>query len=79
MIFGCKHRELSRLVTLQGRTYQACLECGAELEYDLETMRPTGRLIEHAIAHPDRVAIARRKQLPAASCQLSERERTQQC
>ncbi len=78
-IFGCKHRQLSRLFTIKGRTYQVCLDCGAELEYDLALMQPTGRCIEQAVTHPDSVAIARQKQLSVASCQLSEKEETQQC
>lgn len=61
-MFGCKHRQLSRLITLQGRTYQVCLKCGAELEYDLETMRSTGVRIERASGlHPDYVHIARQR------------------
>lgn len=41
----CGHRQLSRIFTIGGKTYQVCLECGAELEYDLETMKqlPEGK------------------------------------
>jgi hypothetical protein len=67
-IFGCKHRQLSRLFTLRGQTYQVCLDCGAELEYDLETMQPTGAEIERASGrHPDYVSIARRQRRGAHS------------
>ena len=68
-IFGCKHRQLSRLFTLGGHTYQACFDCGAELEYDLDLMRPTGRRVPGPIVHPDMVAM-RRKSLPVASGQI---------
>jgi hypothetical protein len=55
----CNHRRLSGLVTLAGDTYQVCLDCGAELEYDLETMQATGVQIEREVVHPDYVHIAR--------------------
>jgi hypothetical protein len=35
--FGC-HHHLSRVFTIQGRTYQVCIECGREFEYSWESM-----------------------------------------
>jgi hypothetical protein len=42
-IFGCYHRNLSRVFTIQGRTYRVCCDCGAEFDYSLETMEVTHR------------------------------------
>jgi hypothetical protein len=37
-IFGCHHRHLSRVFTIDRRTFQVCLACGAELQYSWRTM-----------------------------------------
>jgi hypothetical protein len=37
--FECHHRELSRVFTIQNRTYQVCFECGQEVNYSWEQMR----------------------------------------
>lgn len=37
-VLGCRHSALSRVFTLQRRTYQVCFDCGAQLDYSLETM-----------------------------------------
>lgn len=55
----CEHPRLSRVFTIDGRTYQVCLECGAEIAYDLEIMRPAGELAKPPVSHPDYVHIAR--------------------
>jgi len=36
--FGCRHRELSRVFTIDRRTYKVCCACGATFKYSLETM-----------------------------------------
>ncbi len=67
-----EHRHLSRAWTLRhartGRleTYVVCLDCGREFEYDLATMRLTGRLILRPPEAPDAVAIERAWQDQAA-------------
>jgi hypothetical protein len=38
LLFGCHHK-LSRVFTIQRRTYQVCLECGREFAYSWELMR----------------------------------------
>lgn len=38
LLFGCRHTNLSRVFTLDGRTYRVCLGCGAKFGYSLETM-----------------------------------------
>ena len=37
-IFGCHHRHLSRVFTIDRRTYQVCLACGTELRYSWRAM-----------------------------------------
>src|SRR5579864_778641 len=37
-LFGCRHRLLSRVFTLQGESYRVCCDCGAKYAYSLETM-----------------------------------------
>jgi hypothetical protein len=36
--FGCRHRKLSRVFTLEGHSYKVCCDCGAHFEYSLQTM-----------------------------------------
>jgi len=44
--FGCHHGKLSRVFTLEGRSYKVCCGCGRRFEYSLQTMsiRPRRRL-----------------------------------
>ncbi len=37
-LFGCHHRNLSRVFTIRARTYKVCMDCGAEFDYSLHTM-----------------------------------------
>ena len=45
ILFGCRHRRLSRPLTPEvergsaRRTYVVCLDCGTRLAYDLQTMQ----------------------------------------
>ncbi len=36
--FGCHHKKLSRVFTIEGHTYKVCCGCGAHFHYSLETM-----------------------------------------
>ena len=45
-LFGCHHSNLSRVFTIDGRTYRVCLSCGAEFDYSLKGMRTGHRLAE---------------------------------
>jgi hypothetical protein len=36
--FGCHHGKLSRVFTIDGRSYKVCCDCGARFRYSLETM-----------------------------------------
>lgn len=38
-LFGCIHRNTSRVWTLDGRSYVVCLECGKEIEYSWSEMK----------------------------------------
>ena len=33
-MFGCKHMNMGRPLTLGGETYRACLDCGAHRRFD---------------------------------------------
>ena len=37
-VFGCHHSCLSRVFTIDRRTYRVCCGCGAKFEYSLESM-----------------------------------------
>ncbi len=37
-LFGCHHRNLSRVFTISGQSYRVCWACGAKFTYSLETM-----------------------------------------
>ena len=37
-VFGCHHGELSRVFTIERRTYRVCCNCGAKFDYSLESM-----------------------------------------
>jgi hypothetical protein len=38
LFFGCHHSHLSRIFTIDGRTYRVCCECGAKFKYSLTNM-----------------------------------------
>jgi hypothetical protein len=40
-LFGCHHHKVSRVFTIQRRTYQVCFDCGAELDYLWDRMHRT--------------------------------------
>jgi hypothetical protein len=31
-VFGCRHRNLSRVFTIKNRTYKVCFDCGEEFD-----------------------------------------------
>jgi uncharacterized membrane protein len=39
--FGCHHRKLSRVFTMNGHSYKVCCNCGATFNYSLTTMSIT--------------------------------------
>jgi hypothetical protein len=38
LLFGCRHRNLSRVFTIGGQTYRVCCGCGAKFSYSLANM-----------------------------------------
>ena len=50
--FGCHHRKLSRVFTIDNHTYRVCCDCGARFSYSLETM---------SIRHRRRLLLALRR------------------
>jgi len=37
-LFGCHHDNLSRVFTLNKRSYKVCCDCGKSFDYSLDTM-----------------------------------------
>ena len=52
LAFGCHHRKLSRVFTIDGRSYKVCCSCGRRFDYSLRTMsiRPRRKLFS-ALTH----------------------------
>jgi hypothetical protein len=40
IFFGCRHDHLTRPFTLERQTYKVCLDCGKQVFYSADTMRP---------------------------------------
>lgn len=38
LAFGCRHGQMSRVFTIDGRSYQVCCACGERFNYSWETM-----------------------------------------
>jgi hypothetical protein len=36
--FGCRHTNLSRVFTIEGKSYKVCCDCGAHFNYSLDKM-----------------------------------------
>ena len=43
LAFGCHHRKLSRVFTIEGHSYKVCCDCGHQFDYSLRTMSITHR------------------------------------
>ena len=41
-LFGCWHKRLTRPMTSERTTYQACVDCGARKNFDTATFRSQG-------------------------------------
>jgi hypothetical protein len=46
-LFGCHHRNVSRVFSIGGETYKVCCDCGTKFNYSLEKMS-----IEHQTYAP---------------------------
>lgn len=42
-VFGCRHAELSRPFSRDGRAYRSCLNCGAQRHFNLGNWQMQGR------------------------------------
>ena len=51
LLFGCRHRQISRVFTIHGSSYKVCVECGTRFEYSLDTMSVVRR-VPHLSATP---------------------------
>lgn len=40
ILFGCSHSRVTRPFTLQDETYKVCLDCGKQIYYSAQEMRP---------------------------------------
>jgi hypothetical protein len=47
--FRCHHRHLSRVFTIEGKSYKVCCDCGTHLPYSLDRMA-----VVHRRAAPQR-------------------------
>ena len=41
-VFGCRHTDMSRPFSRDGRTYRSCLNCGAQRQFNLGNWKMTG-------------------------------------
>jgi hypothetical protein len=41
-VFGCRHAELSRPFSREGRAYRSCLNCGAQRRFNLGNWQMQG-------------------------------------
>jgi hypothetical protein len=41
-VFGCRHKEMSRPLSVQGQTYRTCLHCGARRQFNLKSWEMEG-------------------------------------
>jgi hypothetical protein len=40
VLLGCRHGRLTRPFTIEQQTYKVCLDCGKQIYYSANTMRP---------------------------------------
>ena len=40
IILGCRHEKLTRPFTIEQQTYKVCLDCGRQVYYSADAMRP---------------------------------------
>ena len=41
-VFGCRHTDMSRPFSRDGRAYRSCLNCGAQRQFNLGNWKMTG-------------------------------------
>ena len=50
-LWGCHHSRLSRVFTIERRTYQVCFECGQKFDYSWTLMHPVQPSVGEAVEH----------------------------
>ena len=43
ILFGCSHSHVSRPFTIDHASYEVCLDCGKQIAYSVQEMRPLTR------------------------------------
>ena len=74
LAFGCHHRKLSRVFTIDGHSYKVCCDCGANFDYSLRTMSSPIAVgcSRHCCAFMPSVAAVSSRALPRAEWVLSQ-------
>lgn len=69
ILFGCSHSHLTRPFTLNEETYMVCLDCGKQVYYSAQEMRPltAGEVRRMKAAHAGEVKVV---PIPAGVPQL---------
>jgi hypothetical protein len=59
ILFGCSHSRLTRPFTINGDTYEVCLDCGRQIYYSAQAMRPLtiGEVRRMKAAHAGEVKV----------------------
>jgi hypothetical protein len=50
---GCQHSRLSRVFTIERKTYQVCFECGQKFDYSWTLMHPIWSSVANNVAPLD--------------------------
>ena len=48
-LVSCRHRQMGRPFSRDGRTHRSCAKCGMRREFDLETWQTKGRFYHEAV------------------------------
>jgi hypothetical protein len=72
ILFGCSHSRLTRPFTINGETYEVCLDCGRQIYYSAQEMRrlTIGEVRRMKAAHAGEVKVML---MPAGVPQLRPR------
>ncbi|HEY6446605.1 MAG TPA: hypothetical protein VIY53_09110 [Acidobacteriaceae bacterium] len=59
ILFGCSHSHLTRPFTIDEETYKVCLDCGKQVYYSAQEMRPltAGEVRRMKAAHAGEVKV----------------------
>jgi hypothetical protein len=68
-VFGCHHNDVTRVFTIKDHSYKVCLDCGQQVEYSLQDMRPKTRselreAARTALTHPHTATVINFSRLP---------------